>query len=172
MSRALRILLSGCWDIKYSGSDISLALASITSNEVASRQEYIVHGANAPLEWFHRMNIKTTALDWVEDYTDLLRNVDVQIFPIAIGTGTKGKVLSALAMGVACIGSLEAFANIKGQIGWPNVIYQSADEVGFHIQSIVELGEPLRQMTMPWTVRDNHASSKVAAKFWTDLTDD
>ncbi len=37
----------------------------------------------------------------------------IQIFPIVLGTGTKGKVLCAFASGLYCIGTSFAFENIE-----------------------------------------------------------
>ncbi len=49
---------------------------------------------------------------WVEDYIQELINYDIQIFPISVGSGTKGKVLDALSAGLLVIGGEVAFENI------------------------------------------------------------
>ena len=51
-------------------------------------------------------------IGWVDNYIESLAEYDVQIFPISVGSGTKGKVLDALSTGLVSIGSDYAFENI------------------------------------------------------------
>lgn len=57
-------------------------------------------------------NISLNFLNWVDDYEELLSKVDIQIFPLDIGAGTKTSVLTALRMNVVCIGTEVACENI------------------------------------------------------------
>lgn len=66
---------------------------------------------------------------WVEDYYKELQNHDIQLFPISVGTGTKGKVLDALCTKILCIGSLYAFENINIENGKTGFKYESPNEV-------------------------------------------
>ena len=49
---------------------------------------------------------------FVEDYIDEVSTHDIQLTPIDIGTGTKGKVLDAIANGLLVIGSNYALENL------------------------------------------------------------
>lgn len=49
---------------------------------------------------------------FVEDYIDEVSKHDIQLTPIDIGTGTKGKVLDAIANGLLVIGSIYALENL------------------------------------------------------------
>lgn len=51
-------------------------------------------------------------IGWVDNYIESLAEYDVQIFPLSVGSGTKGKVLDALSTGLVSIGSDYAFENI------------------------------------------------------------
>ena len=65
------------------------------------------------------------ALDYIEEIT----KHDIQITPIAIGTGTKGKVLDALANGLLVIGTPYALENIAVKHGESCIEYRQPQEV-------------------------------------------
>jgi len=66
---------------------------------------------------------------WVDDYAEELVQHDIQIVPISYGTGTKGKVLSALANGLLVVGSKYALENIAVKNNESCVQYQNASDV-------------------------------------------
>lgn len=168
----MRILLSNCWDKKYAGNHTDLILRSVADNSSARSQQYIVHGKDAPVKWFLDNNISYSHIEWVDDYAGLLRSIDVQIFPIAIGTGTKGKVLSALASGVVSIGSAESFANIRAQLGWPHLSYQAPGEVGAHLAALALESKSPREITRTATVHQLHNPDKISEVFWGMIRND
>ena len=63
------------------------------------------------------------------DYIEEICKHDIQITPISIGTGTKGKVLDALANGLLVIGTKYAMENIAVKNGESCVEYKEAKEV-------------------------------------------
>ena len=65
------------------------------------------------------------ALDYIEE----ICKHDIQITPIAIGTGTKGKVLDALANGLLVIGTPYAMENIAVKHGESCIEYRTPQEV-------------------------------------------
>lgn len=67
----------------------------------------------------------TFALDYIEEIV----KHDIQITPIAIGTGTKGKVLDALANGLLVIGTPYAMENIAVENGVSCIVYRDPQEV-------------------------------------------
>lgn len=68
-------------------------------------------------------------ITWVDDYIEEIIKYDVQITPIAVGTGTKGKVLDALANGLLCIGTDIALENIEVENKKSCFIYRNESEV-------------------------------------------
>lgn len=66
---------------------------------------------------------------FAENYQEELIKHDIQITPIAIGTGTKGKVLDALANGLLVIGTPYAMENIAVKHGESCIEYQTPQEV-------------------------------------------
>lgn len=63
------------------------------------------------------------------DYIEEICKHDIQITPIAIGTGTKGKVLDALANGLLVIGTPYAMENIAVENGVSCIEYRQPQEV-------------------------------------------
>jgi hypothetical protein len=61
---------------------------------------------------FSQAGFETEYFHWVDDYAATIKKAHIQLFPIALGTGTKGKVLAAMATGLLCIGTKHAFENI------------------------------------------------------------
>ena len=68
-------------------------------------------------------------ITFAPDYIEEVRKHDVQFTPIAIGTGTKGKVLDALAGGLLVVGTPFALENIAVESGVSCVEYHSNEEL-------------------------------------------
>lgn len=75
---------------------------------------------------------------WVDDYVEELSNYDIQIFPISLGSGTKGKVLDAASTGLLCIGSYIAFENIALRPSESCIWYKKASEIPQLLKEVVE----------------------------------
>ncbi len=68
-------------------------------------------------------------IKFAPDYIEEICKHDIQITPIAIGTGTKGKVLDALANGLLVIGTPYAMENIAVKNGESCIEYHHPDKV-------------------------------------------
>lgn len=68
-------------------------------------------------------------IKFAPDYIEEICEHDIQITPISIGTGTKGKVLDALANGLLVIGTPYAMENIAVKHGVSCVEYRHPQEV-------------------------------------------
>lgn len=68
-------------------------------------------------------------IPFAENYQEELIKHDIQITPITIGTGTKGKVLDALANGLMVIGTSYAMENIAVKSGESSIEYRHPKEV-------------------------------------------
>lgn len=66
---------------------------------------------------------------WVEIYADEVVKHEIQLFPISVGSGTKGKVLDALSMGLLCIGSKIAMENIYVKHRHSCYVYKQVSEI-------------------------------------------
>lgn len=66
---------------------------------------------------------------FVEDYIGEVSKHDIQLSPIDIGTGTKGKVLDALANGLLVIGSRYALENIAVEDQYSCLVYHNPSDI-------------------------------------------
>ena len=77
-------------------------------------------------------------IKFAPDYIEEICKHDIQITPIAVGTGTKGKVLDALANGLLVIGTSYAMENIAVENGVSCIVYQKPEEVIKILMDIVK----------------------------------
>lgn len=77
-------------------------------------------------------------ISFAPDYIEEITKHDVQLAPISIGTGTKGKVLDALANGLLVVGSHYAMENIAVENGRSCVIYRNSAKVITILLSIIK----------------------------------
>ncbi|MDO4957105.1 MAG: glycosyltransferase [Bacteroidales bacterium] len=75
-------------------------------------------------------------IKFAPDYVEELIKHDIQITPIGVGTGTKGKVLDAFANGLMVIGTLRALENIQIVPGESCILYDKPDEA---IESLCDI---------------------------------
>ena len=82
------------------------------------------------------------------DYIEEIRKYDIQITPISIGTGTKGKVLDALANGLLVMGTEYAMENIAVEHQESCIGYQDAAEVVSYLEDMVGNAERYERMAL------------------------
>ena len=81
-------------------------------------------------------------IKFAPDYIEEICKHDIQITPIAIGTGTKGKVLDALANGLLVIGTPYAMENIAVKHGESCIEYRTPQEV---IEVLMDIPQNIRK---------------------------
>ena len=102
--------------------------------------------------WEHHVEtLKTLGYDvehvkFAPDYIEEVCKHDIQLTPIAIGTGTKGKVLDALANGLLVVGTPFALENIAVENGVSCVEYRSNEELLAALTHILRHVEKYEQM--------------------------
>lgn len=82
---------------------------------------------DAPAEKLRNAGWTVTIKTWVDDYAAELRQHDVALYPISVGTGTKGRVLDAFANGLLVVGTPFALENID--CGDGAICYQRGGEI-------------------------------------------
>jgi len=114
---------------------------------------------------------EVTSKSWVDNYEFEISNAQIQLFPIILGTGTKGKVLTALASGLLCLGTDFAFENIE--VSRQNIIV-----INNEIDVIKELNkihlDKIHYSNLAHDasiqVRNNHKPQKAANLFWNEIS--
>lgn len=107
--------------------------------------------------------------NWVENYFEELKRHDMQLFPISVGTGTKGKVLDALCAGIVCLGSRYAFENIRLSNGTSAYMYSDAKHIGKTLQNIFQDRERMSEVAAAGylVVSKDHHPAVIAKDFFT-----
>jgi hypothetical protein len=77
-------------------------------------------------------------IPFAANYTEEVQKHDIQLTPIIIGTGTKGKVLDALSNGLLVIGTEYALENISVENGISCLQYKHSKEIIELLKSILE----------------------------------
>ena len=126
----LKVVVTGAFN-QYTYTDVSLMIKSIKgqSNKL-DRLHFTFLGKNwdsivADLYPYVSVEHKL----WVENYIDEIKMHDIQVLPISVGSGTKGKALDALSTGLLCIGSYCAFENIAVTPNKSCIMYEKASDI-------------------------------------------
>ena len=90
---------------------------------------FLGKGWEKHVESLREAGYEVNHITFAPDYIEEICKHDIQITPIAIGTGTKGKVLDALANGLLVIGTPYAMENIAVENGVSCIVYQKPEEV-------------------------------------------
>lgn len=131
-SDKLSILISGKLD-QYTWTD-SLKLVKVLCENSRSlvkkfRLTFLGKGWSMLQEKLVANGYEVECKSWVEVYAGEVIKHDIQLFPISVGSGTKGKVLDALSMGLLCIGSEIAMENIYVKHGHSCYLYHNVSDV-------------------------------------------
>lgn len=102
------------------------------------------------------------------NYIEEIRKYDIQITPISIGTGTKGKVLDALANGLLVMGTEYAMENIAVEHQESCIVYQDAAEIVSYLEDMVSNVERYERMALNGKrrVRERHGRELLSAEMF------
>ena len=98
---------------------------------------FLGKGWEKHVERMRQAGYEVEHITFAPDYIEEICKHDIQITPIAIGTGTKGKVLDALANGLLVIGTPYALENIAVEHGKSCIVYEKPQEVVDVLMDIV-----------------------------------
>ena len=111
----LNVLVAGARDFYMDSSSKEILGKIIESkDELRNHYKFTFLGKNwdSFVERFQQANFDVDYKQWVDVYSDEVVKHDIQIVPISVGVGTKGKVLDSLAHGLLTIGTSFALENI------------------------------------------------------------
>ena len=110
----IKLLIAGQYN-HYMEQSANEALEMMCNNTQLKEHYEITFLGKGWESWKEKLSnsgYKTKQIAFAPDYIEEICNHDVQLTPICIGTGTKGKVLDALANGLMVIGTPFALENI------------------------------------------------------------
>lgn len=128
----IKLLIAGQNNL-YMREAVDLLNSQISIHNSQLKDSYIItflgKGWERHAETLKKAGFEVEHISYAPDYIDEICQHDIQITPIAIGTGTKGKVLDAIANGLLVIGTPYALENITVQSGVSCIEYNQPQEV-------------------------------------------
>ena len=139
----IKVLIAGQYNL-YMRQEADLLVEQINvnanDNENYLREHYSItflgKGWERHVEVMKGVGYEVEHITFAPDYIEEICRHDIQITPIAIGTGTKGKVLDALANGLLVVGTPYALENIAVKHGVSCIEYRQPQEVIEVLQDI------------------------------------
>ncbi len=129
----VRLLVAGRYDLymRQSADELMEAFCRCKGNYLKASYEitFLGKGWNMHAERLRQSGWKVRQITFAPNYAEEVMRHDIQLSPITVGTGTKGKVLDALANGLLVVGTLYAMENVAVKNGQSCVVYQRAAEV-------------------------------------------
>ncbi len=172
-SPKIKILIAGQYNI-YMRQDSDELVESLVNTKSLSelKNHYIItflgKGWESHVKTLSDVGYEVCHIKFAPDYIDEVCKHDIQITPISIGTGTKGKVLDAIANGLLVIGSWYALENIAVEDKVSCLQYSKVNEVVTMLQQICSspsqyenIAEKGRQAVLSF-----HAGSSIAQQLY------
>lgn len=164
--QTFKVLLSGKFDLYTYSDSIKLFRELVkVDNIIKEHFEFVFLGKgwDSFIDSLVQNGYKARKQGWVDDYVEFIKDFDIQIFPISVGSGTKGKVLDALSTGLLCIGSPYAFENIAVRDGESCLIYNNVRDVVKFCESIYLQSDNYNKIAKKGreNVRIYHDSAKI-----------
>ena len=107
---------------------------------------FLGKGWEQHVEKLNALGYEVDHIKFTPDYIKEVCRHDIQLAPITVGTGTKGKVLDALANGLLVIGTPFALENIVVENAVSCVEYHSNEELLAVLRDIPDKVEVYEQM--------------------------
>ncbi len=140
---SIRLLIAGQYNY-YMKQDADLIIAALLNNKECEMLKtkfeitFLGKGWDKHVEALRNNGWPAKHIKFVRDYIEEIKKYDIQISPISIGTGTKGKVLDALSNGLLVIGSKYAMENIAVRNGESCVEYKQPEDIVEILKDILE----------------------------------
>ncbi len=128
----VKILIAGRYDFTMAhAADEAFEAMKILPKEIKDRYfiTFLGKGWDASSTELRKAGFDVEIKVFVEDYAAEVSSHHIQLTPVAVGTGTKGKVLDAFANGLMVIGTPLALENIAVESGKECVVYRTGEEL-------------------------------------------
>ena len=134
----VRLLFAGRYDFYCQHGSDRLLNAMIAADDLKSAFDvtFLGKGWEAWVARLTKAGWTCRHIAFAPDYIEELQKHDIQVNAIDVGTGTKGKVLDAIANGLLEMGSPYALENIDVEDGNSCVIFHDAEEAVAKLRDI------------------------------------
>ena len=178
-SPKIKVLIAGQYDLyMQQDADEMITQLSKENNVSALKEHYQFTFLGKGWEQ-HAITLRNVGYDvchikFAPNYIEEITKYDIQVTPICIGTGTKGKVLDAFANGLLVIGSWYAFENIAVEDQISCLQYNKVREIIKFLDQIyldplkyILIAEKGRQSVLKF--HDHRSISKEIFRFFSDI---
>ena len=130
----IKVLIAGQYNLYMQQDADTMINCLIKNKELSDLKEHYVYTFLGK-GWEHHVNslnnagYETHHIKFAPDYIEEICKHDIQVTPICIGTGTKGKVLDAIANGLLVVGSWYALENIAVEHNVSCIQYEEIKDV-------------------------------------------
>lgn len=135
----IRLLLAGQYNL-YMQQDADLLVQELCLHASELKNDYeltfLGRGWDGHAQCMEAAGYATQVIKFAPDYIKEICRHDIQVTPISIGTGTKGKVLDAMANGLLVIGSGYSLENIAVEDGVSCLKYENVHQVAQMLNNI------------------------------------
>jgi hypothetical protein len=127
----IKILIAGQYNLymKTAFDDLLPELCKHQELAASYSMTFLGKGWDFAVTQLRNVGYDSQRLGFVDVYLDEIIKYDIQLTPISVGTGTKGKVLDALANGLMVIGTPYAMENIAVENGKSCIIYEKLEQL-------------------------------------------
>ena len=174
----IRLLIAGQNNYYMQQEADTLVDVLVHSNDKAMKCSYVLtflgKGWERHADALKNSGWKVNHIAFAPNYKEEVMKHDIQITPISIGTGTKGKVLDALANGLLVIGTPFAMENIAVENDKSCIIYEEAKEVVDVLRQIPAQREKFEQMAVNGRncVLEEHDRKKLSQQLFETFASD
>lgn len=169
-NKKIKLLVAGRNDY-YMQQDADLAVEALCEyKELASDYSitFLGKGWESHVDKLDSVGYDVHHITFADDYIQEISKHDIQLTPISIGTGTKGKVLDALSNGLLVIGTWYAMENIAVRSGDSCVTYDSTSELVDWLRKLAADRTLITQIANKGreAVLTEHSRAKVSEEFF------
>ncbi len=167
----IKILIAGRYDFSMSRA-VDEAIEAMILLPANVKEKYLVtflgRGWEESAKQLRAAGFQVEEKGYVDDYALEVSLHDIQLTPIAVGTGTKGKVLDAFANGLMVIGTPLALENIAVTHGKECIEYTSGSELCEWLTYFAEYPVKISEIACAGrkAVLNVHSREKLANKFY------
>lgn len=171
MDERIKILIAGRYDFSMmQAADDAFEAMKTMSQNVKDRYwvTFLGNGWERSALELQQSGFAVEIKGFVEDYAEEVASHHVQLTPVAVGTGTKGKVLDAFANGLMVIGTPLALENIAVENGKECVEYRMGGDLVHWLSRLADDPSIIHAMSKAGreAVLREHGRVKVAGEFF------
>lgn len=169
--KPIRLLLAGRYDF-YMSRAVDEAISAMARLPRSVKERYHItflgkgweKSRNQLTEAGYSTDLKT----FVDDYASEISSHHIQLTPVAVGTGTKGKVLDAFANGLMVIGTPLALENIAAESGKDCVRYTTNEELASWLSRLSQSASEINEIAQSGqkAILEHHSREKNADRFF------